>query len=149
MSEEIHRFKLTSSWNGTSDGDGTITTGWGKIAYGIPEGLGGAPGRSNPEEMLIGAVASCYSITFAMLAERKRLDPPTLEMVAEGEVVRQPDKTLKFTAIKLSPTITISNATQRDAVLDCARKAEGYCLVSRALRGNVEITVVPEIIVAE
>ena len=152
MSEEKHLFRLNSVWIGNSDGDGTLTTAWGgQVAYGVPEELGGKPGRTNPEELLLSAVVSCYSITLALLAERRRLPLTRLEVTAEGEVVRQPDRTLKYTAIRLAPKMVLASSeeAQRQAALDCAQKAEVYCVISRAVRGNIEISVTPEVRSAE
>jgi peroxiredoxin-like protein len=149
MSEEKHLFPLKSVWTGDSDSDGVLKLPWGaKFAYGIPEATGGKPGRSNPEEMLVAAVVSCYSITYAILAEKKRLVVPEIEVEAEGEVVRQPDRTLKFTAIRSKPKITLVDGDEgkRKIALDIAHKAEKYCLVSNAIRGNVEVSVEPEIV---
>lgn len=148
MSEEKHVFEVYSIWNGDSDGDGTMETEGRTVPYGRPHQLGGAPGRTNPEEMLTEAVASCYTITLAVIAERKRLPVTKIEVCAEGDVIRQPDKTLKFTAIRLKPSITVNS--EDDAVLrkvlDTAHRAEDYCLISNALKGNVEITLEPTIL---
>jgi organic hydroperoxide reductase OsmC/OhrA len=38
------------------------------------------------------------------------------------------------------------DSAQEQTALDSARKAEQYCVISNALRGNVEITVEPAII---
>ena len=142
MAEEKHVFQVHSVWNGDSDGDGTNETEGRSTVYGRPHQLGGAPGRTNPEEMLTEAVASCYSITLAVIAERKRLPVTKIEVSAEGDVIRQPDKTLKFTAIRLKPVITVNSEDEavKQKVLDSAHHAEKYCLISNALKGNVEIT---------
>src|SRR5437763_4844644 len=114
----------------------------------MPEGLGGAAGRTNPEEMLISAVAACYSITLAVLAERRRLPVSRIDLTARGEVVRQPGGTLKFVSISLAPRITLDGGdpAQIETLRDFALKAEQYCPISNAVRGNVEITVDPEIV---
>jgi peroxiredoxin-like protein len=146
---EAHKFTLRSVWTGNGDGDGTLTTEWGDTRdYGRPEEMGGKPGRSNPEEMLICSVAACYSITLALLAERRRLPLTQIHVTAEGEVVRQPDQTLKFTRIDLYPELTLANEDEKQiaTAIDAAHKAEVYCVISRALRGNVEITVSPQIV---
>jgi peroxiredoxin-like protein len=150
MSEEKHAFSLHSVWTGDSNGDGALSVGGRTEEYGVPEGLGGKAGRSNPEEMLLGAVASCYSITLAFLAERRRLPISKIELDADAEVVRQPGGTLKYTAIHLRPRISMAapDDAQRASALDFAHKAEQYCVVSNAVRGNVEITVEPEIVTA-
>jgi peroxiredoxin-like protein len=149
MDTEKHLFHLDSVWIGNSDGEGTLIAERGAtLDYGVPPDLGGAPGRSNPEEMLLGAVVSCYSITLALLAERARLPVERIAVAAEGEVIRQPDRTLKYTAIRLHPRITLVGSTegQRKVAQEFAHKAERYCVISSALRGNVEITVTPEIL---
>src|SRR5215831_19378248 len=141
MNEEKHHFRLNSVWAGGSDGDGTLTAEDGrKLDYGRPPEMGGAPGRANPEEMLLGAVASCYSITLAILVERRRLPVTRIEVAAEAEVIREPGGTLKYTAIHIQPRITLTgeDEVQQKAVLDFAQKAEVYCVISRAVRGNVE-----------
>jgi peroxiredoxin-like protein len=148
MSEDLHQFHLQSVWKGNSQGDGTITVNGRTLDYGIPEALGGEAGRSNPEEMLLGAVASCYSMTLAILAERRRLPITQIDLACEGDVHRQPGGTLKYTAIRLAPTITMpgGDEAQVKAATDFAHKAEQYCVISNAIRGNVEVTVTPTII---
>ena len=148
MSEEKHEFKIESTWTGPSGGDGLLRNSGEAVRYGMPEGLGGAPGRTNPEEMLISAVAACYSITLAVLAERRRLPVARIDLTARGEVVRQPGGILKFVSISLPPRITLDGGdpAQIETLRDFALKAEQYCPISNAVRGNVEISVDPEII---
>jgi peroxiredoxin-like protein len=148
MSEEKHIFELRSVWIGNSDGDGRIMADAGSIEYGVPASLGGKAGRSNPEEMLLAAVASCYSITYALLAERRSLPVAEIHVDASGVVERQPDRSLKFTSIHLRTKVRMDGGdeAQRKAVLEAAQRAEKYCLISRALQGNVEITVEAELI---
>ncbi len=148
MSEEIHRFTLTSVWTGNGDGDGVLAlSSWNEIIpYGVPAQLGGQPNRSNPEEMLLSAVCACYSITLALLIEKKRLPPYRLSLSAEGDVERLPNRTLNFACIRLAPTLHgVENDEAKHKTLTLlAHKAEQLCLVSRALRGNVEISVSPQ-----
>jgi peroxiredoxin-like protein len=149
MSEERHIFRVSSVWTGNSDGDGVSEAGTGvRTEFGIPPATGGKEGRTNPEELLLNAVVACYSITLALLIERKRLAPHQIEVAAEGDLVRQPDRTLKFTAIRLKPRILAAGAdeAQRQTLLDLAHKAERYCLISNAVRGNVEVSLEPEVL---
>jgi peroxiredoxin-like protein len=150
MSDEQHDFHLTGDWTENSNGDGTVTFDWGgTLSYGVSVSLGGKAGRSNPEEMLIAAVVSCYSITLALLIEKRRLTPaPRIEMDADGVMIRNPDRTLKFTELHLKPKIYAAHfdAVAQEKIVEMAHKAEQYCVISNALRGNVEITVSPEIV---
>ena len=147
MSEEKHVFTVESIWTGDSDGEGTLSCEGRYTDYARPAQLGGPEGKSNPEELLVNAVVSCYSITLAILAERKRLPLERFEVTGEGDVVRQPDKSLKFTAIRLKPRLHLTDTSEEigTKALEAAVKAEDYCLISQALHGNVAISVEPEL----
>ncbi|HEY3267967.1 MAG TPA: OsmC family protein [Armatimonadota bacterium] len=148
--EEKHVFSLRSEWIGDGDGDGSMSAEDRCFDYGRPASLGGTPGRTNPEELLTAAVASCYTITLAVMAEGRRLPITRIDMEAEGEIIRQPDRSLKFTAIRLKPRITVAgDETQQKKALDAAHRAEEHCLISKTLRGNVDITLEPVILPAE
>ena len=148
MPEETHNFHLDATWTGGLEGDGSARAHGRMIEFGRPEELGARPGRTSPEELLLSAVASCYSITFAALAERRSFPVSRLELHLDGTVVRQLGGTLKFTAIAIRPRIVLVGAgeDQENTALDFAHKAEQYCLISNAIRGNVELTVEPEIV---
>ena len=152
MNEEKHLFHVDGVWVGGGDGDGELTMDWNaSLAYGRPAQTGGKPGRANPEDLLVSAVVSCYSITLALMAENRHLDIARIAVTAEGELVRQPDKRLKFTAIRLFPQLTLAedNEANRQKALELAHRAEERCLISNALRGNVEVTVTPMIVALE
>lgn len=150
MAGEVYKFQMGTVWTGNSDGSGTASgDGW-SFDFGAPTHFGGQAGRTNPEELLLTAVATCYCITLALLAERKRLSPNPLqriEMAVTGEVERQLGGTLKFTTIRLAPVLIAPGAdsTQVSALTDAAQKAEQYCPISNAVRGNVGIEVVAEV----
>jgi peroxiredoxin-like protein len=148
MEEERHFFDVNSVWVGDSDGDGKLIADNREMEYGRPASLGGKPGRTNPEELLVESVLACYSITFAILVEKKRLPVSHFEVSAQGEIVRQPDRSLKYTAIHIKPKITLDSTDEAMAksALDAAHRTDKYCLISNALKGNVEITVAPEIV---
>lgn len=148
MTEEKHTFSVHSIWNGDADGDGCLETEDRQALYGRPHQLGGTPGRTNPEELLTEAVASCYSITLAVIAERKRLPITKIEVTGRGEIVRQPDRTLKFTAIHLTACLSVDSedGAVHAKALEAAHTAEKYCLISNALKGNVAITLEPTIV---
>jgi len=148
MAQETHLFSLESVWTGDSDGEGVLKTGAGELPYGVPPQFGGPEGRVNPEELLLAAVASCYSITLALLAERKRLPLRRVELRLEGEVERQPGGTLRFAAIRIRPRVVLADAddAQLLAAEDSAHKAEQYCVISNAVRGKVQLTVEPEVV---
>lgn len=146
---EVHTFDVESIWTGDSDGDGLMRGPDFTLEYGRPAQLGGAEGRTNPEELLVAAVVSCYSITLAGMAEGRRLPVSRVDVAAEGDVERGQNRRLVFTAIRLRPRIytTATDEVQQNKIIDAAHRAEGYCLVSQTMKGAVAITVEPELVV--
>src|ERR1051325_6517823 len=110
MSEELHSYTITSSFTGDSSGDGVLNNAGPAIGYGLPQVLGGAAGRTNPEELLMCSVAACYSLTLPVLAERRKLPVTRIDVTVEGDVVRQAGGTLKFVAMRLKPRISLNSS---------------------------------------
>ena len=148
MAGEEYSFRIEGTWSGGEAGHGAIQCATGRVEFAIPVELGGTGGRSSAEAMLLNAVASCYCITFGLLAERRKLPLDRVEIVATGSVVRQPGGTLKFVSMALKPRILMNGADelQIKTAEDFAHKAEQYCLISNAIRGNVEVTLEPVVV---
>ncbi len=102
------------------------------IHFTAPPSFGGDPGRWNPEEMLLAALGGCFTTTFQALATYSCLPYTDMEVEVSGEV----EKTVsgyQFTAIAVSPRVTIEDEQNRALADKVLRKSEALCLVSRAL----------------
>ena len=149
MAEETHTFQIEGSWTGDSDnGTGSLRGSGAEIALDYPVHLGGHEGKANPEELLMQAVAGCYVLTLVSVAERRRVPIAGVEIKVEGDVARQAGGSLKFVSMRLHPRLNLKGAdeAQLAAARDLAHKAEQYCPISNAIRGNVEVTILPEIV---
>ncbi|MES1227383.1 MAG: OsmC family protein, partial [Armatimonadota bacterium] len=94
-------------------------------------------------------VASCYSITFGIIAANRKL--PLVDIKTEGiGEVEENGPTFKYTKVTLKPTITLTSPTedQIKAAEDMAHKADSYCIITNAIRDKVAITVEPNIVSA-
>ena len=145
----IHEYPAKVTWNGGKEGSGSVTAeGSGtSVPLAVPTEFGGTGGASNPEELLTSAIASCYSMTFGIIAANRKLPVASLAVSAVGEVDQQ-GAALTFKKVTIRPTIVLdSSATeeQRKLALDMAHKADSYCIVTNAVRGKVEVTVEPTI----
>jgi peroxiredoxin-like protein len=144
-----HYYPAEVTWAGARDGKGHAgfqRSGEG-LALAVPPEFGGAGGSSNPEELLTGAVAACYSITFGIIAENRKLPVISITTAATGEV-EQVGASMTFKRIVLAPNIQVSEDTtdaQVAAVHEMALKADQYCIVSNAVRGKVEIVIRPTV----
>ncbi|MGC8667926.1 MAG: OsmC family protein [Chthonomonadales bacterium] len=148
MTEEIYTFRQSSEWSGGSDGDGVLHGEGYTIEYGRPKELGGKAGRISPEEMLLSSIAACYSITLAIIAERRRIPITDIHVEIEGDVIREQGGTLRFTVIRIFPRIKVASddASVLEAAMAIAHKTDKYCLISNAVRTSVQMQIVPEII---
>ncbi|OCA81256.1 OsmC family protein [Pseudobacillus wudalianchiensis] len=137
----LHHFHLKANWPGLRNDVGQIEAGNLKTEVSIPPEMDGPGIGTNPDEMLLGAAATCYIITLAAMMERSGLEKESLTMESEGivEVVRG---VITYKTIIHRPNIVLkADATDRDISLaqKLAEKAERSCMISRAIKGNVEV----------
>lgn len=84
MSE--HHFRLKANWPGLRNDVGEIKAGNLRTKVSIPAEMDGPGVGTNPDEMLLGAAATCYIITLAAMLERSRLEKKQLTLESEGIV---------------------------------------------------------------
>ncbi|MBP0726611.1 OsmC family protein [Bacillus sp. RG28] len=136
-----HHFYLTAEWPGLRNDVGKIEMSNLKTKISIPQEMDGPGVGTNPDEMLLGAAATCYIITLAAMMERSKLEKQNLTMESVG-IVDVTNGVFTYKKIIHRPHIILkSNASEKDFQLakKLASKAEGSCMISRALKGNVEI----------
>ena len=136
-----HRFHLHASWPGLRNDIGEIEAGNLKTKVSIPPEMDGPGVGTNPDEMLLGAAATCYIITLAAMMERSKLQKENLTMESEG-IVDVTRGVITYKKIIHRPLIVLNHdATEKDIELayTLAKKAETSCMISRAIKGNVEI----------
>lgn len=137
----LHSFHLTANWPGLRNDVGEIETGNLKTQISIPPEMDGPGVGTNPDEMLLGAAATCYIITLAAMMERSKLEKQSLTMESEG-IVEVEKGVITYKRIIHKPKLVLKgDATEKDLVLaqKLAEKAESSCMITRAIKGNVEI----------
>jgi peroxiredoxin-like protein len=136
-----HHFHLKATWPGLRNDIGNIEVGNLVTKISIPSEMDGPGVGTNPDEMLLGAAATCYIITLAAMMERSHLEKEQLSMESEG-IVDVTRGIFTYKKIIHRPEIVLkSNATDKDVQLaqKLAEKAEGSCMISRAIQGNVKM----------
>ncbi|MFC3885996.1 OsmC family protein [Bacillus songklensis] len=145
-----HHFHLKANWPGLRNDVGEIEAGNLKAKVSIPPEMDGPGVGTNPDEMLLGAAATCYIITLAAMMERSGLEKTDLTMESEG-IVDVTKGIITYQKIIHRPHIVLNpSATEKDRqlALKLAEKAETSCMISRAVKGNVEIELQATVIVA-
>ncbi|MEK3805872.1 OsmC family protein [Metabacillus sp. SLBN-84] len=142
-----HSFYLKAHWPGLRNDVGEIESGQLKTKVSIPPEMDGPGVGTNPDEMLLGAAATCYIITLAAMMGRSRLEKEDLTMESEG-IVEVVNGVITYKRIVHRPVITLkAAASEKDIELakKLAERAESSCMISRAVKGNVEIELQAEI----
>ncbi|OLF86669.1 YMAD protein [Bacillus licheniformis] len=146
-----HHFYLQADWPGKRNDIGRIESGNLKTEISIPKEMDGPGAGTNPDEMLLGAAATCYIITLAAMMERSGLEKESLTMESEA-VVDVTGGGFTYEKIIHRPLIRLpKEAAQKEAELAerLAKKAETSCMISRAVQGNVAIELEPKIVVSK
>lgn len=136
-----HHFILDADWPGLRNDSGEIRTKNLSTRISIPEEMDGPGIGTNPDEMLLGAAATCYIITLAAMMERSHLEKEGLRLQSEG-IVDVTNGVFTYKKIIHRPFIILKDsATEHDIELahKLAQKAETSCMISRAIKGNVEL----------
>ncbi|MCP3738445.1 OsmC family protein [Rossellomorea sp. BNER] len=136
-----HHFHLKAHWPGLRNDVGDIEAGNLKTQVSIPSEMNGPGIGTNPDEMLLGAAATCYIITLAAMLERSKIDKVNLSMDSEG-IVDEMNGVITYKKIIHRPHLILrQNATDKQIQLaqKLTEKAEISCMITRAIKGNVDV----------
>ena len=142
----MHTFSVSAEWTGDSNSVGSLQSPGGlHCQFAVPTDFGGPGGCPSPEEMLLAALASCYVITIAYMAELKKLPLQKQTIQVQGIEERDPQtRRLRFTRFEINLRFTVaSDATdaQIENILKLARDAKTFCLVSNSLSEQIQFEV--------
>lgn len=97
----------------------------------------------SPEQLLLGAVATCFTFTLRSVAQASKVAWRQLELAVEGTVDRSEGVT-RFTEIVVRPRLTIPADADADRARRVLEKSEKACLVSASLATPMRLE--PEIV---
>jgi len=143
---------MTETRHASATWSGNLTEGAGMLQYVTSGAFSRMPitwgsrtadheGRTSPEELLAAAHASCYSMAFSNLLAKngtiaERLDV-RVDVTADK---REAGWTVLSSAIKVTGIVPGIDAAKFAEIADAAKDG---CPISRALAGNVELSVEP------
>ncbi|MDZ5712966.1 SACOL1771 family peroxiredoxin [Jeotgalibacillus haloalkalitolerans] len=133
-----HSFHLNAEWPGGRNTVGSIEAGNLKTEISIPPEMNGPGIGTNPDEMLLGAAATCYIITLAAKLERANIVPEEMSLSSEGIVEVDDRGVITYRTIIHRPYVK-ADAAFREKIERYMDQSEQSCMISRALKGNVEI----------
>jgi peroxiredoxin-like protein len=144
-----HEYKVAVEWTGGRDGHGAAApeVSGSRFELAVPPEFGGAGGATNPEELLTSAIGACYSMTYGIIAANRKVPLEGLTTEVTGEV-DQNGAMFNYVRVTLRPTIRLTaDATDEQVKVaeEVAHKADGYCIITNAVRGKVAVTVEPTV----
>jgi peroxiredoxin-like protein len=130
--DTIHKYRTLAWWTSGQTGLAKTDSAPNAIHFSAPPEFGGLDGRWTPEDLLLAALASCFTTTFRALAGYSKFEYIDLQVEVEGAVSKA-ESGYSFSEIILRPTVTIQAEENRDRALHLLQKTKAVCLVSRAL----------------
>jgi osmotically inducible protein OsmC len=134
----------TVTWNGDlASGSGTVSAGTSGLFSDLPVSWAsrteGFDGRTSPEELLAAAHASCFAMAFSAGLARAGGRPEHLHVEAEVTF----DKVGDAWTVVSSRLIVVGHVDglSADEFQAAAQDAKDGCPISRALKGNVQLSV--------
>jgi peroxiredoxin-like protein len=130
-------FAVELLWSGTGrDGVGEIHTDDLSIDLSAPEAMGGRGVGTNPEELLVSAVSSCYTATLFGVLRRARLPVASLAVDATGSVTGFPGHA-RFDRLAVRPTILGGDRSRQPEYEAATVLAHDRCLIGHTLAPEV------------
>ena len=129
--------------------EGDLRTGKGEVSFDSSGAAGPLPvsfpsrferagGQTSPEELLAAAHAACYSMALSNILGSGGNPPDRLETSATASL-EPAEGGFAITKVRLVVRGTVAGLGE-EQFLEAARKAEQGCPVSKAIAGNVELT---------
>jgi organic hydroperoxide reductase OsmC/OhrA len=127
-----YTYRVSAWWTSGRTGLAKCDSAPNTIHFSEAPEFGGLEGRWTPEQLLLCALAGCFTTTFQDVARGVKFDYTDLEIEAEG-IVRRNKAACNFSEIILRPRLTVHSQGEIEAGLGLLRKAKALCLISRAI----------------
>jgi organic hydroperoxide reductase OsmC/OhrA len=128
-----YTYRVSAWWTSGRTGLAKCESSPNTIHFSEAAELGGLQGRWTPEQLLLCALAGCFTTTFNDLARAMKFEYTDLEVEIEGSVRRNRNTGPNFSEILIRPRLTVNSEEQREAGLNLLRKTKAVCLISRAI----------------
>ncbi len=128
-----YTYRVSAWWTSGRTGLAKCESSPNTIHFSEAAELGGLQGRWTPEQLLLCALAGCFTTTFNDLARAAKFDYTDLEVEIEGTVRRSRPNGSGFSEILLRPRLIVNSEDQREAGLNLLRRTKAICMISRAI----------------
>jgi|SRR5271166_2448665 len=127
-----HAYRVSAWWTSGRTGLAKCDSAPSAIHFSEPVDRGGLEGRWTPEQLLLCALAGCFTTTFQEVARSARFVYTDLEVEVEG-TVNQSKVGCTFNEIVLRPRLTVPAEEELGEGMDLLRRATSLCTIARAI----------------
>ncbi|TDC23386.1 organic hydroperoxide resistance protein [Streptomyces sp. 8K308] len=122
------------------DGRAVSTDGQLDLALALPPALGGDGKGTNPEQLFAAGYAACFSSALAMIARGEKIDVSEVSVTAEVTVGKDE---VGF-GLDVALRVELPEGLAGEPGEKLVERAHQVCPYSRAVRGNVPVTLIVE-----
>ncbi|NHI84262.1 MAG: OsmC family peroxiredoxin [Candidatus Thorarchaeota archaeon] len=136
LTEDVHEYKVTVDWTEGTSGQFNVD---GKPGFAIatPPEFEGPEGVVSPEDLFVGAAASCLLTTFVTFTKKMRFDFESFTCEGHGTLERM-EKGFQFTRIVLKTRVVVNSEELRHQAERALELAGKYCLVTNSMKCQTE-----------
>jgi peroxiredoxin-like protein len=127
-----HTYRVSAWWTSGRTGLAKCESAPNALHFSEPADLGGLEGRWTPEQLLLCALAACFTTTFEAVARSAKFAYTDLEVEVEGAVQKNKLGST-FDEVVLRPILTVQSEEELEAGLGLLRRAKSLCMISRAI----------------
>jgi peroxiredoxin-like protein len=141
-----YHFVVRSRWYGGPRARGEFMGSTLGAPFSMPREMAGPGVGTSPEELLLASAASCFLITLSARLQSAEVSFDGIDLETYGRLERR--TALRFTDIEHRPRILHTEAVSAEArAISAAEavRAEEICMISNALRGNLQVRVTPPV----
>ena len=128
-----YTYRVSAWWTSGRTGLAKCESSPNTIHFSEAAELGGLQGRWTPEQLLLCALAGCFTTTFHDVARSAKFDFLDLEVEIEGSVRRSRTAGNSFNEILIRPRLKVHSDDECEAGLQLLRRAKSVCMISRAI----------------
>ena len=105
------------------------------IVSGPPKEFGGSGEQWSPEDLLVGAVADCFVLSFKAIAAASKYAWTDLQCEVIGTLDKV-ERAMQFTAFSIKATLTIPADADAERANRLLEKAEQTCFITNSLKAE-------------
>jgi organic hydroperoxide reductase OsmC/OhrA len=128
-----YTYRVSAWWTSGRTGLAKCESSPNTIHFSEAAELGGLQGRWTPEQLLLCALAGCFTTTFSDVARSAKFEYTDLEVEIEGSVRRTRATGCNFNEILIRPRLKVHSEDQVEAGLTLLRRTKSLCMISRAI----------------